>query len=218
MITLSYLNLITSEHRDKPKYIAMLTGLFDEFVTCANQMDGIKNGLDPDMAVGKQLDMLGEYIGQDRRLSVSIEGLDSVLEDDDYRFLLKAKIMQNSWDGTIEQIYDLWKELFGDVSFTLIDNQDMSCTFNISPAGLTPIQIQMILANLIIPKPAGVRYNFEFLSRVLFAYDMNNDYYKGYDLGYWNGEFLTFALDVGNDAVGTILAGLDLGQWAFISN
>lgn len=216
MTTLSYLNLITSEHRDKPKYIAMLTGIFDQFVNNANQMDAIKNGLDPNIATGKQLDILGEYIGQSRQLTVDIEGLDSKLNDEDYRFLLKARIIQSFWDGTTEGIYDLWGSLFGDVDFILIDNQDMSCSFNISPVGMTAIQTEMIAANMIIPKPAGVRYNYEFLSRVFFSYDLNTDYYKGYDLGYWNGVFLSFALDVSNDE-SSILAGLDLGEWSFIN-
>lgn len=216
MITLSYLNLITSEHRDKPKYISMLTGIFDQFVNNANIMDSIKNGLDPDIATGKQLDILGEYIGQPRQLSVDVEGLEGVLSDEDYRFLLKARIAQGSWDGTVEGIYNIWRDLFGDVDFILIDNQDMSCSFNISPVGLTPIQVQMIILNMIIPKPAGVRYNYEFLTRVLFSYDMNTDYYKGYDLGYWNGAFFTFALDIENDSGNPILAGLDLGEWSYI--
>lgn len=216
MITLSYLNLITSEHRDKPKYIAMLTGIFDQFVNNANVMDSIKNGLDPDIAIGKQLDILGEYIGQSRQLTVNVDGLESVLSDEDYRFLLKARIAQGFWDGTVEGVYSIWNSLFSDVAFVLVDNQDMSCSFNISPEGLTPIQVQMIIMNMIIPKPVGVKYNYEFLSRILFAYDMNTDYYKGYDLGYWNGTFYTFALDIDNTS-SSILAGLDLGEWAFIS-
>ena len=102
MTTLSYLNLITSEFRDQYKYMTMLTEIFDQFVSVSNTLDYINAGLDLDIAQGDQLDIIGKYLGQSRRLSFNITGLDDVLNDNDYRFLLKAKIAQLAWDGTIE--------------------------------------------------------------------------------------------------------------------
>jgi len=187
MITLSYLNLITSEFRDQPKFISMLTQIFEQFVSASNTMDYINVGLSIDMAEGKQLDILGQYLGQSRKLSTDIVGLDGNLNDDDFRFLLKAKIAQAAWDGTIEGIERLWSELFGEVGLTIVDNQDMSCQFIINPGGLTDIQVEMISSGLIIPKPAGVKYTYQFMTKVLFAYDLNTDDFAGYDTGYWNG-------------------------------
>ena len=188
MTTLSYLNLITSEFRDKPKYIAMLTGVFGQFVSTANLMAYINSCLDPDIATGAQLDLIGQYIGQSRKLVFDVTGLETALSDEDYRFLLKAKIAQQAWDGTIEGIYKIWNELFDQAMFSIVDNQDMTCQLVINPATLTQIQIELILLNVIVPKPAGVSYTYQFLSRVLFSYDMDTTYFKGYDLGYWNGE------------------------------
>lgn len=187
MITLSYLNLITSEFRDKFRYISMLTGIFDQFVAVSNLLDSINSGLDPNIAEGVQLDMIGQYIGQSRRLNLNISGLDSSLSDEDYRFLLKARIAQQAWDGTIDGIYSLWNDLFGEETFVIVDNQDMSCSFTINPASMTQVQIELVISNMIIPKPAGVSYTYNFISKVLFSYDLNTEYFKGYDLGYWNG-------------------------------
>jgi len=187
MTTLSYLNLITSEFRDQPKYIAMLTSIFDQFVSVSNVLDYINKGLDVDSAQGAQLDIIGQYLGQSRKLSYNITGLTGALNDDDYRFLLKAKIAQLAWDGTNGGIIKLWNELFPGVEFTLVDNQDMTCDIIISSLSLSSIMIGLIEAGLIIPRPAGVKYEYSFVSETLFAYDVDTEYFSGYDIGHWNG-------------------------------
>ena len=63
----------------------------------------------------------------------------------------------------------------------------MSCQFIINPGGLSDIQIGLINAGVIIPKPAGVKYTFQFMTKTFFAYDLDTENFAGYGIGYWNG-------------------------------
>ena len=217
MITLDYLNLITSEHRDKPRYIAMLTDMFDMYVNVANSNDNITSLFDLSNAKSNEVDIIGEIVGFSRELNYNYEEDKNVLDDDDYRLLLKGKILKNSWNGTIGDIYKLWNELFPDFELTIYDNQDMTCTVFIR-GEYTDNQYSFITNDLIIPKPAGVSYNYISLNAPLFAYDYDNiesEKYKGYDEGYWSVFGAThriFALDYDNDLTAAQV-GLDLGEW-----
>lgn len=208
----NYLNLITSEHRMKPKYVSMLENVFEMYSDESSALDDVNYRMDIDDAIGDQLDILGEYIGQSRVLNVEITGASSTLGDEDYRFLLKSKIAQNNWKGTIEELYDIWEEMFPDIELIVYDNQDMTCTLLII-GSMTSIQIQLLLLDFLIPKPCGVKYNYTFVSRTLFAYDLDNERYAGYNTGYWEGDFTLFAFDIASgDSV--VFDGLDLGSWS----
>ena len=91
------------------------------------------------------------------------EGM-TILPDDAYRQILKFKIIQNSWKGTIPELYATWEVIFSVEGLTLsiVDNQNM--TANITITGNTiPATIQYILQENLLPfKPAGVAINYTF--------------------------------------------------------
>jgi hypothetical protein len=165
----SYLNNITSQHRDKPKFIAWLSAhlnIIDDIYNVLKEMD---NAFDIDNAIGKQLDTLGIIIGRERTLTFQpLNGFNPVLTDDYYRLVLKAKIAFNMWDGTIPSMYEIWNNIYGsdnDLSLQIKDNQDMS--FNAYIAGYTDqIQQDLIQHGYIIPKPQGVRVNYIGRSKI----------------------------------------------------
>lgn len=150
-----YLNLITSEHRNKPKYIAFVSSFLskvDDGMTVSGDMSG---NFDVDTAVGVQLDTIGAIVGANRDVGIQLSSGTSILDDDHYRTLIKAKIAQNQWDGTIPSIYALWSTLFPGSILQIIDNQDM--TMQAIVTGLSDeVSLELITAGLIIPKPAGV--------------------------------------------------------------
>ncbi|WP_206922989.1 DUF2612 domain-containing protein [Alicyclobacillus suci] len=150
-----YLNLITSEHQNKPKFNAWLSAALnkvDDGITAANS---IPTAFDIDTAVGVQLDILGQAIGQLRDIGVPLTSASSILDDDHYRLVLKAKIARNQWDGTIGQIYDIWNGAFPNSALQIIDNQDMSMQAVVT--NLTDnLSTELVTAGLIIPKPMGV--------------------------------------------------------------
>jgi hypothetical protein len=152
----NYIDLITSQHKTKPKFIAWLSsalGIINDDVTAAI---GMPSSFDIDSAVGLQLDALGEIVGRERSLNFQpASGSSPVLDDPNYRIALKAKIAQNHWDGTIPAIYDIWYSLFSDVSLVVVDNQNMTMSALVE-GQLDPVATDMVASGRIIPKPAGV--------------------------------------------------------------
>ena len=108
----------------------------------------------------------------------------SMMDDDLFRLLIKARIIQNAWKGTIAELYNLWEAVMGaDKKLAIEDLQDMS--FNIVLQGdYSALERELIIHAYIIPKPEGVRINvLTFVSTdglPLFSYDYNTMRYSGY--------------------------------------
>lgn len=193
-----YLNLVTSQHQGKPKFMAWLSNplcILDDAVTLVNSFYSY---FDIDLAIGVQLDVLGEILGVSRTVTFQPAGYYSlgvigvpysthpspVLADDTYRLVLRAKILQNQWDGTISQIYSLWNTIFPGSLLVIQDNQDM--TLNALVIGLsTQLQKDLITNGYIVPRPEGVLMTFSYSNDPYFAYDMDTPDFKGYSEGYW---------------------------------
>jgi hypothetical protein len=183
----TYTDLITSEHADKPNFMAMVSAVAGCFVDAQNFLEGMSAAFDLDVAEGAQLDILGLWIGVSRRIKVPISGVYfswdtagvgwdqgvwlhngdatstiSVLDDDTYRLVLRAKIGANNWNGTIIDASPILSEIFGDSGtyVQLSDNGDMS--FNVYVLGPKPSALKMaLISGGYIPiKPAGVKANF----------------------------------------------------------
>lgn len=166
-----YLDNITSQHRDKPKFINWLSSNLKSIDGTYLLLKAMDDNFDLDNAIGKQLDILGETIGRKRTLTFQpLNGFSPVLPDDYYRLILKAKVAMNNWDGTIPQMYEIWNGVFGndhDLDLQLQDNQDMS--FNAYIDGyVDQIQQDLIQHGYIVPKPEGVRINYIGRSKIQF--------------------------------------------------
>lgn len=132
-----YVGLITSQHADKPKFVAMVAAVAKAFADTSNLIDGLPQAFDLDVAVGAQLDDVGLWVGLSRKIGVPIEGVYfsfdteglgydqgswkgpfdpdvglTSLDDDTYRLLLRARIAANHWDGTFERAVELLELIF----------------------------------------------------------------------------------------------------------
>ncbi len=120
-----YTALITTEHADKPKFMAMMGIVAQCFADQINVMQSIPAAFDLDSAVGVQLDTVGLWAGITRQIKTPLNvyfsldttglGFDQgswqgpfdpstglvTLDDDTYRTLIRAKIAANNWDGTL---------------------------------------------------------------------------------------------------------------------
>lgn len=162
MAVKDYLNVITSEHRQQPKFIATATAYFDHVEEARRVVDSFDQHFGLEDGVGKQLDMLGESIGRTRTLPFQPEGYSAKLDDDSYRLVLKAKILQNQWDGTIAGMGELFGSIFPNLKLEIIDYQDMSMQVNV--LGLEDnMQLQLLNQGYVIPKPEGVRLKIVFV-------------------------------------------------------
>lgn len=210
-----YLNLITTEHRDRAKFVATVAAVVQPQVDEQTALAAFAEAFDIDTAAGVQLDIVGLWIGRARRVAVPITGVffswddtpqtgwDSgvwrgpfdpeagivILPDDTYRVLLKAKIAANSWDGSIPGAYAIWDEAFGDGSALLIqDHQDMSMDIGIVGPPLSAVTRALLIGGYLPLKPAGVRirsYSIGANSGPLFAWNVSNDLLAGWGTGSW---------------------------------
>ncbi len=216
MVLADYLNLITTEHRDRPLFIASLSAGVAGALEGALSLTDLLAAFDIDSAVGVQLDIVGIWVGRSRQITtpltgvyftwddVDADGWDSgvwqgdfdpdsgltTLPDDSYRVLLKAKIAANHWDGTIPGAYDVWASAFGDdLSIFIQDNQDMSMTVTVVTPGLSAVTKALLTGGYIPLKPAGVRVSYEISDGFgpVFAWDTDaTSLLAGWDAGSWS--------------------------------
>lgn len=214
----SYLNLIPSQHRQRPCYMATVAAVLRPVQGVAELLERMRTVFDLDTAVGAQLDAAGVRIGRTRHLRTPLEGVYFSLDvegvgleegvwkgpydpdgglislpDDLYRTLLKAKVAANSWDGTVPGAYAAWEIAFvGTGSFIVIeDHQDMSMVIGIAGQTLSPVFEQLLLQGYLPLKPEGVRLNWYAISTEegpLFALDCDSQALAGLEIGSWPKE------------------------------
>lgn len=84
----AYQDLITSQHRDKPKYMATVSAVMkysSDIFEAAVYMD---DEFDIDLASGEQENTLGLIVGTNRTLNFQpAKGLSPVLDNESYRIL-----------------------------------------------------------------------------------------------------------------------------------
>lgn len=211
-----YLNLVTSEHRVRPKFMAMVEGVMQPFADIVAVMRSIVVLYDLDVSVGAQEDVDGEWIGASRALNapltnvyfsfdVSGLGFDEGtwqgpfnpntyvinLSDDQYRLLLRAKLLNDRWDGTIPGAYAIWAELFDGTDFGILiqDLGNMHMLFALT--GPTPdvITLALFKGGYLNVKPAGVKIDAYLTPSVpstpYFGFDVENASISGFDSGAW---------------------------------
>ena len=179
-----YIELITSQYQNSPKYKKWVERLLTPYIDTQKLASTLYTYFDIDKAIGKQLDMLGEVVGVKRLLPFQPSEGNPLLVDEDYRFLLKAQILRNVWNGTNQHIYEIWNELHSDIAIAIIDNQDMTVTA-LFIGDLNELQQEMIKYGMIVPKAQGVKMFYAFSLPPLFSYDQDTEYFKGYDEGNW---------------------------------
>lgn len=181
-----YLRLITSEYADKPNYNAFVEAFLKKVSPindCLTSFDVIFN---LDNAAGDQLDWWGDILNVSRELPVSDPDIPSVLTDDLYRIVLKARIYANTWDGTIDGLRNIIDTSFENVVYQIVDAQDMSMQVVLIIPDADPALIALLLNGFILPKPSGVNVSYTIQENALFGWDSNTSFIKGWDEGIWS--------------------------------
>ncbi|WP_313461699.1 DUF2612 domain-containing protein [Pseudomonas nitroreducens] len=212
-----YTGLITTEHSDKPKFMAMTEAVVQPMVDALNASQGLPADFDLDLAIGAQLDVVGLWVGISRNVNAPLSGvyfsLDVVglgfdqgawkgpfdpdtgiisLDDETYRTLIRAKIGANRWDGTLGQSKQILDLIFsGDTHVFIEDRQDMSILLGISGEIPSAVFLALLTGGYIPIKPEGVRMTVYVVTSVsgspIFGFDMSNEYVAGFDVGAWGG-------------------------------
>jgi len=157
----SYVNSITSEHIDKPNFIAWLSSSLNIVEGMYLVLAAMDSNFDINNAIGVQLDVLGEIIGVSRLLTFQpLNGNNPIMDDETYKLVLRAKIAKSNWQGTTPQIYEIWNNVFhNSILLRLQDNQDMSVNAYVI-GYVSQIRQDLIQQGYIIPKPEGVKLNY----------------------------------------------------------
>lgn len=180
-----YVQRITSQYQMSVNYKSWIVGLLQPLIDLTNCLYSFYFVFDLDLAVGDQLDILGDIIGAERVVPFKPTNPNdsSTLDDATYRILLKATLGANFWNGTNGELQTLWQQLFPGGSISIYDHQDMS--FTVAMAGtFTSIIQDMITHDMIVPRPEGVLVNYTFAGLPLFGCDLSNTYVAGVDLGH----------------------------------
>lgn len=178
-----YTSLITSEHNQKPRFMAMVSLLAQWGVDRQNMLASIPGLFDIDNAVGQQLDWIGQWVGISRNLSVPLTGVyfsfDTAgigfdqgtwfgpfdpttglvaLPDAQYRTLLYAVIAANNWDGTVPGAYAAWNTIFEPLGYSILidDNQDMTMNAVLVGPSADAVTLALFTGGYLNLRPAGV--------------------------------------------------------------
>lgn len=138
-----------------------------------------------DLRINQQLDIIGEIVGARRVVNFEpSEGVSPTLDNKTFLLLIKAKIANNHWDGLIDSLQPLWKQIFPDGSIIVVDNQDMTVDVYLT-GSFTSIIVDLIQHDYIVPRPQGVLINYHFGTFPFLGFDLQNQYIAGFDTGYW---------------------------------
>lgn len=214
MTETKYQRLIPSYNKHQPKFYDHISLITQPFVNIQNATNQQVTNFDLDVAVGVQLDAIGLWVGIGRAIATPIYavffslddnslGFDAgvwrgkydtggftVLDDDTYRTIIRAKIAANHWDGTSETLSDIYQKIFpdGKTHIFAVDNFDMTMSVYISGNSITPVMKAVIDQGYLDIKPSTVRiknYTITTAPGPLFGFDIQNEFISGLDTGAW---------------------------------
>lgn len=180
---MSYLPLIPGGNRNKPKFVATVELLTGALSSICQTLQDMPRMFDIDHAVGEQLDMVGEWVGFSRRVSVPLTGVffswntpglgwnegswkgpfeasdgTVLLDDATYRTFLKIRIWTNYWHGdqgsAVAWAQAVVSGYFG-ATVTLLDNQNMTANLYVSGSPSAVVSA-LINQGFFPPRPLGV--------------------------------------------------------------
>lgn len=195
-VVADYTGLITAQHAQRPKFVAMVGAVAGGMVDLQNFTSSLVGEFDIDTARWKQLDALGVRIGLDRNLRATTPGLytqapagAAPLSDSDYSVLLHGKIGANQWDGTKASAFNTVQNLFPGTGAAVfyVDHQDMTITIAVAGAVLDEGMKQALVCGYMNVRPEGVLADFAFTTAPapIFGFDIENSYISGFDVGAW---------------------------------
>lgn len=211
-----YTSLITSKHNQKPKFMEMLENNVQPYADNVQTLSMAYALYDVDVATEAQLDTVGKWIGASRDISVPLTGvyfsLDDPLlgfdqgtwyspfnpvsgvvhlSDSAYRTLLRARIANNQWNGSIENAYTIWDTVFAgtDVGILIQDLGNMHMILALTGAVPDAVTLALFRGGYLNIKPAGVKIDAYLTPSVpdipYFGFDVENDAISGFDVGAW---------------------------------
>ena len=202
-------NFIIWQYRTKPKALGTIRAIYKETDLTFQNTIKIADILNIDTATGYALDLVGRHVGVSRVLPTAIakeyfgwleddsslsfgvgefyrygDALSAsvVLNDNDYRFFIRAKITKNYQNGTIENIVKSIQFVVGNNS-NVIDIQNMTMNIIVNSDNLNSLTLYAISKMDILVRPVGVMYEYTVLvNDKSFGFAHDNGSY-GFNIG-----------------------------------
>lgn len=208
-----YTGLIAGYHVDRPNFQEWVYTLTEPLLLARQRLSGLREEFDVDTAVGVQLDAVGVRVGVSRQLPLKLTdvyfalddvdgyGFDfglwkgpydpddgiTVLDDETYRAVIKAKILSNKWNGengTLPEYLSSALSYFG-VDSKVLDMQDiqnMHIALHLTKATTPPIVWELISRRIVDVAAAGV--SLKIVDNVSwFGFDYQTQSVSGFDTG-----------------------------------
>lgn len=130
--TEEYAGLLSQANYEREKFLLLVRSLLKPSVGLSQLVQSFNLAFALDNAAGDQLDMIGEVVGATRMLNYVPASGDRMMDDDEYRMVLKLTIAQNVWDGTLGSLRKIYSDVFGSsVTVVYVDNQNMTLTISV---------------------------------------------------------------------------------------
>jgi hypothetical protein len=126
----------------------------------------IQNAFNPDTAVGKQLDIIGKYVGVTRTAQGATGPV--TLEDDDFRVLIRMAVLTNSAQSDLATIQNLIFTFFAG-QMRVYDYQNMRMSYLLSSSIGSLALVEMFIAQELLPRPMGVQ-----VASIIYAPTIDN--------------------------------------------
>lgn len=159
-----YADLLIIQYNGKPKATATIKTMVGVILQNGILIE-VLDAFNPETAVGKQLDILGKWVGTDRYYLG--DGATQTLSDEDYRIVLNFKTITNSIDMSCSSIDNILFEFFGDSVICSTDN-DLTIYYFVAPEYLSIAEI--LLQKKVLPKPLGVRLGGLIENKIWFGF------------------------------------------------
>ena len=202
-------NFIIWQYRTKPKALGTIKAIYKETDLTFQNTIQIADILNIDTAKGYALDLVGRHVGVSRVLPTVIakeyfgwleddsalsfgvgefyrygDALSAsvVLNDNDYRFFIRARITKNYQTGTIENIVKSIQFVVGNHS-NVIDIQNMTMNIIVNSDKLNSLTLYAISKMNILVRLVGVMYEYTVLvNDKPFGFAHDNGSY-GFNIG-----------------------------------
>lgn len=166
--------LLVEQFKNSPNLSSVLTALVEQL----QELDTVTMDLYTDRwlssAIGVQLDIIGKIVGEQRQGRT----------DDDYRDAIKVRIGINLGNGTAEDVIEVVRSFFDDMTVQVIDYYPASFTVKlVDPINPLVIDTVKLRAYIDSVKPVGVHAMLEFYVEGPFQFDTG----LGYDQGKYAG-------------------------------
>lgn len=175
---------LQSQYSQSEKY-RQLGELFNDEIDASSQVDDLyTNVLNPETANGEFLDWWGKRIGVDR--SIVIDGVNTYLDDEFFRFLIFYRAIANISDSTVSTMNKLFLRLTG-YKARILDMQDM--TIRLLIFGEVGSAMRAIIKNYgLLNRPAGVLAKIRITSPNQIMLGFHGSELEPFNVGTFNPE------------------------------